>query len=684
MHRLIGTLAALSVLWFLLPCSLSAADAPHPFLEYVRQQAAEWRGADQPPKSLAEWQTRRETIRSKMIHAWGGFPSAPCPLEPKILGTLKRDGYRVEKVLFQTRPGVWMTANAYVPDRPGRLPAVVGVHGHWPKAKVDAVPQMRYIGLARLGFFVLALDALGAGERAVGKALGEYHGEMVAATLWPVGLPLSGLQVYENMRAVDYLLTRPEVDGKRIGIMGASGGGNQTMYAGAWDDRFAAAVPVCSVGNYQAYLGAACCMCEVVPGALQFMEESSVLSLTAPRALMVINATRDARQFSIPEAEKSLAATAPVYRLYGHPDHLRHVTFEAPHGFNQPMRETMYGWMTRHLKGEGDGRPIAEQPITTEDPETLRCFPGESRPDDFVTIPRFAAREGRKLLARIAAPRDAAQWRSQRESMRAGLIQCLYGEKPIASPKQVPASVAGSEGGRTIQFEPEPGIALSARQAPFTSPKQKTAILLDLDQGAKAAEGETAQGLRAAGWSVIALDLRATGALAYARDRIGRAPDHNTAEWSLWLGRPLLGQWVIDVRRLLDAMAQHDGGLPPDLRVVGEGPAGLVALCTAALDDRIREVATTAGLASYISEVPYEGQRLGVMVPAVLRECGDVPHIAALIVPRRLTVRGGVTGGGVPLDSQGLRRAFEFTREVYRLESAEDQLTIEAPAARKP
>ncbi|NLX98892.1 MAG: prolyl oligopeptidase family serine peptidase [Rhodopirellula sp.] len=684
MHRFIGTLAALSVLNSLVSNSLSAADAPHPFLEYVRQQAADWRGADKPPASLAEWEARRETIRSKMLNAWGGFPASPCPLEPKILGTLQREEYRIEKVLFQTLPGVWMTANAYVPDRPGRLPAVVGVHGHWPKAKQDAVPQTRYIGLARLGFFVLALDALGAGERGVGKALGEYHGEMVAATLWPVGLPLSGLQVYENMRAVDYLLTRPEVDGKRIGITGASGGGNQTMYAGAWDDRFAAVVPVCSVGNYQAYLGAACCMCEVVPGALQFMEESSILSLTAPRALMVFNATRDGIQFSILEAEKSLAATAPVYRLYGHPDHLRHVTFEAPHSYNQSMRETMYGWMTLHLKGEGDGSPIAEQPITTEDPETLRCFPGDSRPDDFVTIPRFAAREGRKLLARIAAPRDAAGWRSQRESMRAGLTQCLYGEKPVPTAKQVPASVTGSEGERTVQFQPEPGIAISARQAPFASPKQKTAILLDLDQGAKAAEGETARGLRAAGWSVIVFDLRASGALAYDRDRIGRAPDHNTAEWSLWLGRPLLGQWVIDIRRLLDAMAQHDGGLPPDVRLVGEGPAGLVALCAAALDDRITEVVATGSLASYISEVPYEGQRLGVMAPAVLRECGDVPHIAALLAPRMLTVSGGVTGGGEPLDGEGLRRGFEFTRNVYRLENAEGQLTIEAPPATRP
>lgn len=298
------------------------------FLEFVRQQAAELRAADRPPATLAEWEQRRVALRRQLRAAWGDFPVSPCPLEPRVLGTLQRDGYRVEKVVFQTQTGIWMTANAYVPDVSGRAPAVLVVHGHWRGAKQDPVVQARCLGLVKLGFFVLAVDAFGAGERAVGKALGEYHGEMVAATLFPAGLTLCGLQVYENQRAVDYLFTRPEVDGARIGITGASGGGNQTMYAGAWDERFRAVVPVCSVGNYQAYLGAACCMCEVVPGALQFTEEGNLLGLTAPRGLMVVNATRDAVQFSVAEARKSVAWAQPIFALYGHSEYLTHAIFE--------------------------------------------------------------------------------------------------------------------------------------------------------------------------------------------------------------------------------------------------------------------------------------------------------------------------------------------------------------------
>jgi dienelactone hydrolase len=250
---------------------LAAEPAPESmFLSFVREEASKLRAADKPPRTREEWETRRAKLRQSLTEAWGEFPQDPCPLEARVLGTIKHDGYRIERLVFQTLPGIWMTANAYVPDGEGKKPAVLCVHGHWRLAKQEPVVQARCIGLARLGFFVLVVDAFGAGERATGKALGEYHGEMAGATLFPSGLTLSGVQLYENRRAVDYLQSRAEVDPERIAVTGASGGGNQSMYAGTFDERIKAAIPVCSVGNYQAYLGAACCMCEVVPGRAAF------------------------------------------------------------------------------------------------------------------------------------------------------------------------------------------------------------------------------------------------------------------------------------------------------------------------------------------------------------------------------------------------------------------------------
>lgn len=645
------------------------------YLAFIRAKAAALRAQDQAPQSRAEWDRRRGALRAELLRAWGGFPETPCPLQPRILGTLKRDGYRIEKLIFQTRPGVWMTANAYVPDGPGKHPALLAVHGHWRGARLDPVVQSRCIGACKLGFFVLAVDAFGAGERGVGTKLGEYHGSMTAATLLPIGLPLSGLQVYENLRAVDYLRSRPEVDARKIGVSGASGGGNQTMYAGAWDERLGAAVPVCSVGNYQAYLGAACCLCEVVPGALRFTEEGDMLGLTAPRGLLVINASKDARQFSPAEAKKSFARAAVIYRLLERSENVRHTIFESGHDYSKPMREAMYGWMARHLQGKGDGRPIAEPTFKTENPEALRCYPGDSRPADWVTLPRFAAAEGRKLLAEVQPPASARTWETEARRRRQSLLDQVIGGLPQRSPLDLKVKANADRDEQTLTFHPEPGLTLTARKRPGTKPSRDVAILLDLDGAAAAEAHPLADALRKAGWTLVTLDLRATGKLTPPGDSIAGAPDHNSAEWALWIGRPLLGQWTNDVRRLLDALGSSEK-LPRRVAVVGHGPAGLVALAAGATDKRITHVATVNTLASYISEVPYREQRLGVMAPSIVRHVGDVPQLAALCAPRRVVIAGGLRGDGKRLAPDERNAAFAFTRTVWQRLDADNELRL--------
>lgn len=654
---------------------------PHEqFLQFVRQQAAQLRAQDRPPQTLAEWQTQRERLRAKLLQAWGGFPSEPCPLEPRKLGEVIRDGYRVEKLLLQTLPGIWMPALAYVPDAPGKRPALLCVHGHLRQAKQDPIVQSRCIGAAKLGYFVLAVDAFGAGERGLDKALGEYHGEMVAATLLPVGKPLCGIQVYENMRCVDYLQTRPEVDPTKIGITGASGGGNQTMYAGAWDERFGSVVPVCSVGNYQAYLGVACCLCEVVPGALTFTEEWGVLALTAPRGLMVVNVTRDGIQFSIREARKSIVGAQYVYDLYGQPDKLYHTPVRWHHEYHQPIREAMYGWMTQQLLGQGDGSPIPEPEHTPEDPEEIRCFPRGSRPDDWITLPQFAAKEGRRLLQDWPFPSTADEWQVRKLTLRRVLRDQVLGGIPEGTvPHETVEPVRGKRSW-TVSYSPEPGLRLTAQRQAATDPARGEVILLNLE-GANAARQSTLHAeLLQQGWDVITVELRATGSLAPPRDRIGRAPDHNSAEWSLWIGRPLIGQWVCDVLsliKLLEAVQPTD--FPGRRWIVGEGPAGLVALVTAAVaapEIPLEGVAAIHSLTSFISDVPYERQRLGTLAPGILRDVGDVAHLASLGFPRRVAILGGVTGGGEPLDKPALRDSFAPALQIDALDGGTASLRL--------
>ena len=656
------------------PARKSASNA---FLPWVQQVGQSLHADDAPPETLAAWQAEREVIRRKLLRAWGGFPREDAPLEPRKLGELQRDGYRVEKIVFQTRPGVLMTANAYVPEGEGKHPAVLCVHGHWKGAKQDPTIQSRCIGLVKLGFFVLSVDAFGAGERGLGKRLGEYHGEMVAATLFPVGLPLAGLQVYENMWAVDYLQSRPEVDGGKIGITGASGGGNQTMYAGAFDERFGCVVPVCSVGTYQSYLGAACCMCEVVPGAMTFTEEWGLLGLVAPRGLMLINATRDSFQFSPGEAKKSLGTAREIFALYGAEDKARHAIFESKHDYSRPMREAMYGWMTLHLKGEGDGTPISEPQHSTEDPEVLRCFPGDSRPDDWVTIPRFAAARGSEIVARRKPPVHREHWETEAQLMTEALVNRVLGPFPAKTElKTTRTELPGKNSGTLLEFSPEPGLRLPASVVKAQPETRGTVVLLNLMGRAVAEATPLYQRLLEDGWQVIAPDLRATGSLGVRGDNIGRAPDHNSGEWSMWIGRPLLGQWVWDVSRLLEADDITGAADEGPTIVVGQGAAGVVALCATALDLRLAGAVTFDSLTTYVSAHPYEQQYLGLMANGILRDTGDVPQLASLVSPRPLLVAGGTTPAGKPADGKLLSEHYAYTQQAFKLDGSGQQLQI--------
>jgi pimeloyl-ACP methyl ester carboxylesterase len=300
-----------------------------------------------------------------------------------------------------------------------------------------------------------------------------------------------------------------------------------------------------------------------------------------------------------------------------------------------------------------------------------------------VTIPKLASEEAGKLLARIQPPADAARWSTQRTAMRQRLARTLHGGEgtpPAAGTDNVPAESSVGGASRTITINAEPFIRLTAVQAPADPKPSKLAIVLDLQGAEQASRSEVAAALRGAGWTLVTLDLRATGALAVAQSRVGRAPDHHPAEWALWIGRPLLGQWVADVQRTLDALGKENGTLPPEVAVIGLGPAGLVAIAAGALEPRISRVAAIGSLASYVTDVPYEKQWLGLMAPKILQEVGDVAHVAALVAPRPLIVAAPVTGGGETLGSEAATGAFSFTRRAYAVENAVGSLVVRPSA----
>jgi len=653
------------------------------FEEFIRAQARNLREGDSPPKSREEWEKRRRNLREQIQAAIGPAPDKACDLEPRILDTLEREGYTIEKLLFQSRPDVWVTASAYVPKLAdgAKAPAVLVVHGHWAWARRDPVVQARCLGLVKLGFFVLAVDAFGAGERYTNPARGTYHGALYGATLWPTGHTLLGMQVYDNRRAVDYLLTRKEVNGK-FGITGASGGGNQSMNAGAMDDRLLAVVPVCSVGNYQAYLRAACCVCEVLPGALKFTEEGDVLGLVAPRALLVLNATRDGIQFSPAEAQKSVARAKEIYKLLGEEQKVRHDIFESVHDYNRPMREAMYGWMTLHLKGEGKGEPIAEPAHTVEKPEDLACFRDPSdRPKGFLTPPLFAGKVGRELVAKVdkLAPDHPEMWEATANNLRDSLKKAL-GELVVdRNAKLVDMAVLGSEirFGGVFKLDVEPSVTIKAvlhGEAPRGKSRAKTVEFSLRDMPGLASQIPL---LRPKEHLVLRPVLRVTRGQLPIGGAIAGAPDHTPAEHALWIGRPLLAQWATDAISSLWAIDNWDNQIP--IHVVSIGPAAILTLVAIQhAPDRLKTVTLLDPLVSLVTSEPYaSGTPMGILAPGILK-VGDIPHLAALLAPRRLVIAGGVSPQGKKLSQKELEDAFRFTTGVYKAMKASEKLTIVA------
>ncbi len=641
------------------------------YLAFVREQVRLLQLARpvEPPATEAGWQRRLKSVREGLMRSVGRVPETACDLAPEVLGTVKGDGFVVERLTFQSRPGVRVTANLYrADDLKGPAPAVLCVHGHWAWARMDPNVQPRCIGLAKMGYVVLVVDAFGAGERAIVPKSGTYHGALDGASLWPTGVSLLGLQVYDNRRAVDYLLTRPEVDGKKLAITGASGGGNQSLYAGALDDRFTAVVPVCGVGTYDAYLGSACCICEMNNGGMTYATTGDLLAMIAPRALLVINATKDAIQFSVAEAAKSIAFARHRFQTLGVNDKLHHVPIESGHAYNQPMREAMYGWLDRWLRNKGDGSPVPEPEHKVFEPQQLRCYPdATSRPKSIITIPEFALREGQAQLAALPqAPDHAERWEAESLYIKSQLRPLISGPLKRAEP-ETPAKLKSEAAGKLV-LQTEPGVELQGRRV-GTSGSGKVTLLIRQDGQAEDSD-PTLKALIESGRQVVTVDVRATGRLKPETGAVHHVTDHNEAEWALWIGWPLIYQWTRDALQWIDATGASE--------VIGVGPFGLVGLLAAAFRrDHVERTGLISPLVSFVAPdiTPWAGVPMGIIAPNILA-LADIGRLASLVAPGKLVIAGGVEPTGVQASNSRLGSCFAHTRAVFNMLKMSSQLVV--------
>jgi hypothetical protein len=292
--------------------------------------------------SLDGWKTRAAYLREHILASAGLLPMPErAPLKPEIFDEVKRSDYTVSKAYFESLPGFLVTGNLYRPIGDGPFPAILSAHGHWTYGRLEHTPTAsvpaRAINLARQGFVVFSYDMIGYNDsRQLTHAFGGPR-----EALW--GLSLAGLQLWNSIRAIDFLESLPYVKRDAIGMTGASGGGTQTFLAAAVDERIKAAAPVNMISLHMQ----GGCLCENLPGLRLDTTNVEIAATIAPRPLLMVSATGDWTKNTL---EREYPAMRRIFGLFGAEDRVRAVRFEAPHNYNQESRTAMYAWMARWLQ----------------------------------------------------------------------------------------------------------------------------------------------------------------------------------------------------------------------------------------------------------------------------------------------------------------------------------------------
>jgi hypothetical protein len=334
------------------------------------------------PTTLEAWKTRAADLRERILASAGLLPApAKTPLNPHVFGELKggNGDYTVSKVYFESLPGFFVTGNLYRPagqNAKGSYPAILSPHGHWAYGRLEnsdvaSVPG-RAINLARQGFIVFTYDMIGYNDsRQLPHTFGGPR-----ENLW--GLSLAGLQLWNSIRALDFLETLPDVRRDAIGVTGASGGGTQTFLLAAVDDRVKVAAPVNMISLHMQ----GGCLCENLPNLRLDTTNVEIASVIAPRPLLMVSATGD---WTSNTMELEYPAVRRVYSLFGAEDRVHGVRFEAPHNYNRSSREAMYAWMARWLQGAPADVKRPERNFTVEPLPATLVFHQRGLPEGAVT-----------------------------------------------------------------------------------------------------------------------------------------------------------------------------------------------------------------------------------------------------------------------------------------------------------
>jgi dienelactone hydrolase len=602
--------------------------------KYLSAQAAQLEKDFHPQvKSAADFEKLRPDLRRQYHDMLGLWPiPEKTPLKAAVTGKVEGPGYTIEKVHFQSRPGLYVTANLYLP-RPatGRYPAIHYASGHSGQGRNGNKTAFQDHGIwfASHGYVCLVTDTLQLGEIAAIHH-GTYRYERWG---WHSrGYTSAGVECWNGVRGVDYLLSRPEVDPERIGATGISGGGAATFWLAAADERVKVAVPVSGMADLGFYVAEdgvnGHCDCMFLYNNYRW-NWTTIAALLCPRPLLFTNSDND-RIFPMSANERAVNRLERLYAHFGASDKVEAMVSVGGHAYRTDLRRAIFEYFNRHLKG--DAKPVTDpdmglaaggkQPHPHAD---LRVFPE----DKDLPADQLNTRIDETFVAEAkpALP-SADRFDSWRNASLDRLREATFRAWPAA----------GSPGFSQEKLLPEPGIEVPLRPLPANAVDPEWLVVLNPDED---------PGKAPAWLAGVAGNARAM--LLQPRSGWTRKNPPNTIERSMaLLGMTADSGRVFDVIQAAAALRRVN----PALRLAGRGPAGIIAAYAALFDPSIAAVAIVDPPASH-REGPHF---LGVL------KVWDIPEALGALAPRRLTLVGGS------------REAFDRTAELYRIAAASDKL----------
>jgi len=626
------------------------------------------RDAVKTADDVGAWQAER---RQFFLRQLGEFP-ARTPLAATTVGRLAGEGYRIEKIVFESQPHHHLTATLYLPDAPPPYPGVIVPCGHGPTGKATATYQQASILLALNGIAALCYDPIGQGERsqmfglsipksaaepAAGQAPPAPLGPTSEHTLMGVGAILVGrntatYRIYDGMRALDYLASRPDIDPRRLGCTGNSGGGTLTAYLMALDERIVCAAPSCYLTTFARLLDQKGPQDaeQNIFGQIAFgMDQADYVLMRAPKPTCILSAKRD-EIFDIAGAWEVFREAKQFYGRLGHPERVDLVEADEPHGFSMPLRVGAVRWMRRWLLDRDDAITEPDFAIRTDrelfstpDGQVMR-LPGE------LSVFDLNRQEAERLAKLRSAGPEAKDARKLMEAVRATIGVAPLEDLPELSSKKVGTIQRDGYRIEKLLLGADEALPLPALAFIPQAPDGDVYLYLDGEgkEAASAADGPIEQ-LVHQGHLVLAVDLRGCGETARGANasqrtsgqRAGRfGPEVEPFFLAYLLGKSLVGIRTEDALRCERFLAtfERPDGQTRRIHVVGVGSAGLPALHAAAIaPEQIATLTLRRSLRTWrdLFDTADGGQYLGETVHGAL-QVYDLPDLVRLAGTERV------------------------------------------------